>query len=231
MSGEERPARIPHWSILVCILQTLVNVVVVVMFFQIMDGQKGSEQKWTYFSAINGITIVALSLNLLLSKENIIRHCTVATSIILFTFLAPLTLVSSGYPPTLALQVGMLYVMLIICSTPLYIASLAFVAGGAFSLSFAPLSGMNLENFYRPLLAFLVMTAIAMLWRALLMKLLLGYMHLQSYDAGESGRLNHRIQDLEEERTLLRGEIITHVVELNEAVLNQNQQIDTQEGQ
>ena len=61
------------------------------------------------------------------------------------------------------------------------------------------------------------------------MKLMQGYLHMATQDPGKEIRMNSRIEKLEEERDRLRNEIITHVVELNEAVLSH--QPEKQEGQ
>ncbi len=61
------------------------------------------------------------------------------------------------------------------------------------------------------------------------MKLIQGYLHLNDRDPGETSRFETKIKDLENERDNLRNELITHIVELNEAVLSH--QPDKQEGQ
>ena len=119
--------------------------------------------------------------------------------------------------------------MLIISTSPMHVACLAFISGGFFAYFFNILTETSIENSYRGLISFLIMSAIALLWRALLMKLLMGYIHLQFEDDDDTELLNGRILELEDERTLLREEIITHVIELNNAVLTQ--QADPQEGQ
>ena len=77
---------------------------------------------------------------------------------------------------------------------------------------FAVLANVEIANIYKPLIAFFAMTAIALLWRALLIKLLMGYIHLETHDSGEKTRLNDRIEKLEE--WLEKLEIISHPISL-----------------
>jgi hypothetical protein len=226
MSKEKR--ELPHWTSLSCSIQVLMTSVMIYLFYKWMDETNSSEQKWFYFSVTNALTILSVICSIVFSKESFIRSTVSAASIVLFTFLLPLTLTAIGLTPGHGLLVGMVFIMMVICVSPIHIACFAFAGGVAFVWLFPNLSGVDVESVFKPALAYLAMTGVTIIWRALLMKLMLGYIHLTSQDPGKEIRINNKVRTLEEERDKLRTEIITHVVELNEAVLSH--QPEKQEG-
>ena len=219
--------KIPHWTSLCSAIQVLVNFGLVFSFFKLLESETSSEQKWFYFAAANLITIITLLINITLPKENFVRSAVNIASILIYTYMIPMTIITSAMPVAAALMSSMVYVMLIICVSPVHISCLVFTGGAIFAWQFNNFSGVEIDTIYKPLLAYLAMTGVAMLWRSLFIKLILGYLHLSSKDLGEESLYESRIHELEDERNLLRSEIITHVVELNEAVLSQ--QPDKQE--
>ena len=227
MSDSKRD--LPRWTSLCSAIQVLVNLGLIIAFFKLIDAEAGSEQKWFYFAAANVITITCLVVNISLSKENFIRSSINVASVLIYTYIIPMTVLASSMPVAWALMGSMIYVMLIICVTPVHISCLTFIGGAIFAWQFHNFSGIEIDTIYKPLLAYLAMTGVAILWRSLFIKLMLGYLHLTSKDPGKESLYESRIQELEQERNLLRSEIITHVVELNEAVLSH--QPEKQEGQ
>ena len=210
-------------------VEVLSCFVLVYIFYQWVAEPNTSEKKWFYFSATNGLIILTVICNIIFPKENFLRGTVATSSMVLFTFLLPLTLTMIGLKPVYGMVAGMGFVMLIICVCPLHIGVLAFITGGVFVKLYSSLSGIAMETVYKPALAYLAMTGVAIIWRALFMKLMQGYLHMATQDPGKEIRMNSRIEKLEEERDRLRNEIITHVVELNEAVLSH--QPEKQEGQ
>jgi hypothetical protein len=220
---------LPHWTSLSAALQVIMCSVLVYIFYKWVGVSASSEQKWLYFSVTSGLTILAVISNIVFPKDNFIRSSVSATVMVLFTFLLPLTLTMIGLSPVHGVLTGMIFVMMIICVSPIHIAGLAFVTGAVFVRLFADLSGLEMETVYKPLLAYLGLTGVTIIWRSLFMKLMMGYIHLTTEDPGKEIKVNSKIKKLEEERDKLRNEIITHVVELNEAVLSH--QPKKQEGQ
>jgi hypothetical protein len=219
---------LPHWTTLNAAVQVLMCSVLIFLFYKWVDVSGSSEQKWFYFFTTSGLTILNVICNIIFSKENFIRAAISASSIIIFTFLLPLTLTMVGLSPVHGLLIGMIFVMVIICVSPIHIACLAFTGGAVFIKLFSSMSGVEVESIYKPALAYLGMTGVAIIWRALLMKLMQGYLYLSTQDPGKEIRVNNKVRKLEDERDKLRSEIITHVVELNEAVLSH--QPEKQEG-
>ena len=221
--------KLPHWTSLCSAVQVLVNFGLVFAFFQTIDSEQASEQKWYYFALANILTVGTLIINITLPRENFIRSTLNVSSFLVYTYMIPMTIITSAHPVSWALLGGMIYVMLVICVSPVHISCLAFAGGAVFTSQFHNFSGIEIDTIYKPLLAYLAMTGVAMIWRSLFIKLMLGYLHLTDKDPGKESLYESRIEELEQERNLLRGEIITHGVELNEAVLSH--QPEQQEGQ
>ncbi|MCM8535533.1 MAG: hypothetical protein NE334_06315 [Lentisphaeraceae bacterium] len=220
---------LPHWTSLCATVQVIINFALIYIFFKTIDSEAANEQKWLYFAVANGLTIVMVIINIALSKDNFIRHTVNIASMLVYTYILPVTLLMSSIKPAWALIAGMTYIMLIICVTPIHISCLAFTGGVIFTWRFPQFSGVEIDTIYKPLLAYLAMTGVAMLWRSLFIKLMLGYLQLTNKDPGKESLYESKIQELEQERNLLRSEIVAHVVELNEAVLSH--QPEKQEGQ
>jgi hypothetical protein len=221
--------KLPHWTSLCSAVQVMVNFALVYAFFQVVDSEKASEQKWYYFAAANLLTVITLVINIVTPRESFIRSTVNVSSILMYTYMIPMTILTAAMPVSWALLGSMIYVMLIICVSPVHISCLTFTGGAIFTSQFSSFSGVEIDTIYKPLLAYLAMTGVAMIWRSLFIKLMLGYLHLTDKDPSKESLYESRIQTLEDERNLLRGEIITHVVELNEAVLSH--QPEKQEGQ
>ena len=220
---------LPHWTTLCSSVQVLINFGLVYYFFTLVNSETASEQKWVYFIVANALTISTLIINIALSQDNFLRGTFNLTSILVYTYMIPMTMLNSSMSPTLSLAGPILYNMLIICVAPVHIAVITFIGGAIFAYQFPGFSGVEIDTIYKPLLAYLAMTGVAMLWRSLFIKLIIGYLHLTNKDPGKESMYESRIKELEEERQLLRSEIITHVVELNEAALSH--QPEKQEGQ
>lgn len=220
---------LPHWTSLCSAVQILVNFGLIYSFFTLVDSESASEQKWMYFIIANALTVTTLIFNIALSRENFLRSTFSISSIFIYTYMIPMTMLTSSMSPTMALVGPIVYNILIICVAPVHIACLTFIGGAVFAYKFPSFSGVDIDTIYKPLLAYLAMTGVAMLWRSLYIKLIIGYLHLTDKDPSKESMYESRIKELEEERQLLRSEIITHVVELNEAALSH--QSEKQEGQ
>ncbi|MCH2205245.1 MAG: hypothetical protein MK132_05165 [Lentisphaerales bacterium] len=220
---------LPHWTSLCSAVQVLVNFGLVYSFFTLVDSESASEEKWMYFVVANALTVSTLLVNIALMRENFLRSTFNITSIFIYTYMLPMTMLTSSLSPTMALIGPIIYNVLIICVAPVHIACLTFIGGAVFAYQFPNFSGVEIDTIYKPLLAYLAMTGVAMLWRSLFIKLIIGYLHLTDKDPSKESMYETRIKELEEERQLLRSEIITHVVELNEAALSH--QPEKREGQ
>ena len=201
----------------------------VYIFYKWVNVEEAKEEKWFYFAVVNGVTIFTIISNIIFPKDNFIRHTLASTSLIVFTFILPLTLVMMGMKPAHSILSGMVFTSLVICVCPFHISLLAFSTGIIFSYFFPILSGIEMDSVYTPFIAYFVLTAVAMIWRSLFIKLMMGYIHLTTQDPGKEVRTQQKIAELENERDELRNEVMTHIVELNQAVLSH--QPEQQEGQ
>ncbi len=226
MSSENR--QYPHWTAIFSAIQVLSTIFLVFIFYKFVDEQNTREEKWFYFMLANICTVITLIINVSLHSENFIRQVVSSLSLILFTFLLPLTLVSLGLPPSNAILAGMVFSTLVICACSIHVAILAFLTGALFSLKFPSYTGISMDSVYPSMIAYFALSGVALLWRSLIIKLIQGYLHLNDRDPGDASRFETKIKDLESERDNLRDELITHIVELNEAVLSH--QPDKQEG-
>ena len=199
------------------------------IFYKWVNVEEAREEKWFYFAVVNGLTVSTIVSNIIFSKENFIRHVVASTSLIMFTFILPLTLVMIGLKPSMCLLCGIVFTSLIICVCPFYVSILAFATGGVFARLFPSMAGIEMDSIFHSLLAYLGITAVAMIWRSLFVRLIMGYIHLSSKDPGEEIRTQRKIEELENEKEMLRNEVITHIAELNQAVLSH--QPEQQEGQ
>ncbi len=227
MSSENR--HFPHWTTIFSAIQVLSTIFLVFIFYKSVDGLDTKEEKWVYFMLANGCTIITLIINVSLNPDNFIRQVIGCLSLILFTFLLPLNLVALSWPAANAILAGMVFTTLVISSSPLHISLLAFLTGAVFSLRFPGYIEVPMDSVYKSMISYFALSGVALLWRSLIMKLIQGYLHLNDRDPGETSRFETKIKDLENERDNLRNELITHIVELNEAVLSH--QPDKQEGQ
>lgn len=228
MSSKNR--QLPHWTTVFSAIQVLSTAFLIYIFYKWVNVDEAREEKWFYFAVVNGLTVITIICNIIFSRENFIRHVVACISLIMFTFVLPITLNMIGLTPSHSLLAGMVFTTLIICVCPFYISVLAFATGAVFSLQFPSMVGMTMDAVYKPMLAYFALTAVAIIWRSLFIKLMMGYIHLSSRDPGEEIRTQRKIEALENERDKLRGEVISHIVELNEAVLS-HQPEQPQEGQ
>lgn len=227
MSSENR--QLPHWTTVFSAIQVLMTAFLIYIFYKWVNVEEAREEKWFYFAVVNGLTVSTIVSNIIFSKENFIRHVIASTSLIMFTFVLPLTLSMIGLKPSYCLLSGMIFTTLIICVCPFYISILAFATGAVFSLQFPAMAGVAMDSIYQSLLAYFGMTTVAMIWRSLFVRLIMGYVHLSTKDPGDEIRTQRKIEELENEKEMLRNEVITHITELNQAVLSH--QPEQQEGQ
>ncbi|MCM8527269.1 MAG: hypothetical protein NE327_12180 [Lentisphaeraceae bacterium] len=227
MSSENR--QLPHWTTVFSAIQVLMTAFLIYIFYKWVNVEEAKEEKWFYFAVVNGVTVFTIISNIIFPKDNFIRHTLASTSLIVFTFILPLTLVMIGISSSYSILAGMIFTSLVICVCPFHVALLAFSTGVAFSYFFPIMSNITIDSVYSPFLAYFVLTAVAMIWRSLFVKLILGYIHLSTQDPGAEVRTQKKINELEQERDELRNEVMTHIVELNQAVLSH--QPEQQEGQ
>jgi hypothetical protein len=218
----------PHWTTVCSLVQLIINMLMLSRFFDQASSESASEQRWLYFAIANLLTFGSIILNIAFERDNLVRSSLGVASIFIYTYILPMTILTSDYTPEYGLLSGMIYVMLIICVSPVQVSIAAFINGAIFAWQFHNFSEVPIDTIYKPLLAYLALTGVAVLWRALFLRLIIGYLHLTRKDPGKESLYESRINELEEERNLLRSEIITHVVELNEAVLRHH--ADEQEG-
>ena len=222
--------QLPHWTTVFSAIQVLMTAFLIYIFYKWVNVEEAREEKWFYFAVVNGVTVFTIINNIVFSKDNFIRHTIASTSLILFTFIMPLSLVMIGLDSSYSILTGMVFTSLVICVCPFHVALLAFSTGLAFSYFFPIMTDITVDAVYKPFMAYFILTAVAMIWRSLFVKLIMGYVHLSTQDPGEEIRTQKKIEELESERDMLRNEVMTHIVELNEAVLS-HQPEQPQEGQ
>jgi hypothetical protein len=171
-----------------------------------------------YLLTSAGCFLVPALLSIILARGNPVRYALCLTGCRAYIWLIPLTALSCGLPVHIALTGTLLFTAACICLAPAD-GAVALVISSALMAFFLPsIVGDEELKSHALLLGQAFAAALALLWRLLLVRIISAYLFAQSRDPAVEEALREKVAGLSAERKLLREEMATHIVEINQVL-------------
>ncbi len=162
--------------------------------------------------------LVPTLLSIILPRNNPIRYTFCLTGCLAYVWLIPLTSLSCGLPIHIALTGTMLFTSACICLAPADGAVALLISSVLMAVFLPSIVGDEELKKQSLLMAQAFAAALALLWRLLLMRIISAYIFAQSRDPAIEEELRKKVAGLSAERKLLRDEMATHIVEINQVL-------------